>query len=133
MKESENITQSADFWNDPQKAEKKLRKISRLKSWTSAHAEVNSSLDDLSVLFDFFTEGEAEESEVDQQYQAALTLVENLESRNMLQNDEDALGALLKINPGAGGTESQDWAEMLMRMYIRYGERNNYKVREVEY
>ncbi|MFC2081542.1 peptide chain release factor 2 [Bacteroidota bacterium] len=133
IKESENITQSADFWNDPQKAEKKLRKISRLKSWTSAHAEVNSSLDDLSVLFDFFTEGEAEESEVDQQYQAALTLVENLESRNMLQNDEDALGALLKINPGAGGTESQDWAEMLMRMYIRYGERNNYKVREVEY
>ena len=90
-------------------------------------------MEDLNVLFDFFNEGEAEESDVEQQYQIALTQVENLESRNMLQNEEDAFGALVKINPGAGGTESQDWAEMLMRMYIRYGERNNYKVREVEY
>ena len=90
-------------------------------------------MEDLTVLYDFLNEGEAEEAEVDQQYQTALSLVENLELRNMLGNDEDALGALLKINPGAGGTESQDWAEMLMRMYIRYGERNNYKVREVDY
>jgi len=90
-------------------------------------------VEDLTVLFDFYNEGEAEEAEVDQQYDTALSLVENLELRNMLGNDEDALGALLKINPGAGGTESQDWAEMLMRMYIRYGERNNYKVREVDY
>ena len=90
-------------------------------------------MDDLSVLFEFFNEGEAEESEVDQQYQAAISAVESLESRNMLQNDEDAFGAMLKINSGAGGTESQDWAEMLMRMYIRYGERNKYKVREVDY
>ena len=90
-------------------------------------------MDDLCVLFDFFTEGEAEESEVDQQFDTALTQVEKLESRNMLQNEEDAFGALMKINPGAGGTESQDWAEMLMRMYIRYGERNDFKVREVDY
>ncbi len=85
------------------------------------------------MLYDFFTEGEAGEAEVEQQYRKALSLVENLESRNMLRNKEDAFGALLKINPGAGGTESQDWAEMLMRMYIRYGERNDYKVREVDY
>jgi len=85
-------------------------------------------VEDLTVLYDFFNEGEAEEAEVDQQYETALTLIANLELRNMLGNEEDALGALLKINPGAGGTESQDWAEMLMRMYIRYGERNNYKV-----
>ena len=85
------------------------------------------------MLFEFFSEGEAEESEVDQQYQAAISAVESLESRNMLQNDEDAFGAMLKINSGAGGTESQDWAEMLMRMYTRYGERNKYKVREVDY
>ena len=85
------------------------------------------------MLFDFYNEGEAEEREVEQQYRKALTLVENLESRNMLRNEEDALGALLKINPGAGGTESQDWAEMLMRMYIRFGERNDFKVREVDY
>ena len=64
-----------------------------------------------------------------QQYKTACELVENLESRNMLRNEEDALGALVKINPGAGGTESQDWAEMLMRMYIRYGERNGFSVR----
>jgi peptide chain release factor 2 len=90
-------------------------------------------VDDLTVLFDFYDEGEAVETEVEQQYKTALLLLENLELRNMLRNEEDALGALLKINPGAGGTESQDWAEMLMRMYIRYGERNNYKVREVDY
>ena len=94
---------------------------------------MKSGVDDLTVLFDFYNEGEAEETEVDQQYKTALLLLENLELRNMLRNEEDTLGALLKINPGAGGTESQDWAEMLMRMYIRYGERNNYKVREVDY
>jgi peptide chain release factor 2 len=104
-----------------------------LKSWTSAYDEVRSGVEDLSVLYDFFNEGEAEEAEVSQQYETTLSLIENLELRNMLRNDEDALGALLKINPGAGGTESQDWAEMLMRMYIRYGERNNYQVREVDY
>lgn len=90
-------------------------------------------MEDLTVIFDYYNEGEAEEADVDQQYDTALSRVENLELRNMLGNEEDALGALLKINPGAGGTESQDWAEMLMRMYIRYGERNNYKVREVDY
>jgi peptide chain release factor 2 len=90
-------------------------------------------VEDLSVLYDFLSEGEAEESEVEQQYRKALALVENLESKNMLSNEEDPLGALLKINPGAGGTESQDWAEMLMRMYIRYGERNHFKVREIDY
>jgi len=90
-------------------------------------------VEDLNVLYDFLLEGEAEEAEVDLQYEATLSLIENLELRNMLRNEEDALGALLKINPGAGGTESQDWAEMLMRMYIRYGERNNFKVREVDY
>ncbi len=94
---------------------------------------MNTAVEDLAVLHDFFSEGEAEESEVEQQYQAALKLIEDLELRNMLRNEEDSFGALLKINPGAGGTESQDWAEMLMRMYIRYGERNNYKVREVDY
>ncbi len=90
-------------------------------------------MEDLNVLVDFLNEGEAEESEVEVQYREALKRIENLESRNMLQAREDELGALLKINPGAGGTESQDWAEMLMRMYIRFGERNNYKVREIDY
>ena len=104
-----------------------------MKSWTKAYAEVRSSVEDLNVLVDFLNEGEGGEEEVDLQYKESLKLIEDLESRNMLRNEEDEFGALLKINPGAGGTESQDWAEMLMRMYIRYGERNNYKVREIDY
>jgi len=85
------------------------------------------------VLYDFFREGEAEEKEVNEQYATVLNRVEDLEFRNMLRNAEDKMGAILKINSGAGGTESQDWAQMLMRMYIRYGERYNYQVREISY
>ena len=84
-------------------------------------------------MFDFFKEGEATEQDVTNQYNEALSKIEDLEFRNMLQNDADKLGAILKINSGAGGTESQDWAQMLMRMYMRWGERNDYKVREVEF
>jgi peptide chain release factor 2 len=133
IEEAEKVTQSPDFWNDPQEAEKKLKYISRLKSWTTAYDEVKSSVEDLGVLMDFLSEGEAGEAEVERQYQETLKQIENLESRNMLRNEEDEFGALLKINPGAGGTESQDWAEMLMRMYIRFGERNHYKVQEIDY
>jgi len=85
------------------------------------------------VLADFLKEGEAYEEEVERQYQVTLKKIEDLELKNMLRREEDRLGALLKINSGAGGTESLDWAEMLMRMYIRWGEKNGYKVREVEY
>jgi len=82
---------------------------------------------------DFYKEGEIEESDVDNQYVKTVELIEKLELKNMLRKDEDLLGAYLQINPGAGGTESHDWAEMLMRMYIRWGERHNYKVKEVNY
>jgi len=92
---------------------------------------VKTAVDDLNVLAEFLEAGEATEEEVTSQYNAALTLIEELESKNMLRNDEDNLGAILKINSGAGGTESQDWAEMLMRMYLRYGEKHNYKVKEL--
>jgi peptide chain release factor 2 len=85
------------------------------------------------VLADFFKEGETTEGEVDNQFQSTLRMVEDLEVRNMLQREEDQLGAILKINSGAGGTESNDWAEMLMRMYLRWAERNNYKVKELDY
>ena len=110
-----------------------MKKISRLKSWTGAYAQVETAVDDLKVLFDFMKEGEAGEEEVLEQYEKALKLTEALELKNMLRNEEDALGAIMKINPGAGGTESTDWAEMLMRMYIRYGERNDFKVKELHY
>jgi len=85
------------------------------------------------VLFDFYREGEVAEEDVDRQYETCLSMIEDLEVRNMLQKDEDQLGAILKINSGAGGTESNDWASMLMRMYLRWAERNNYKVRELDF
>jgi peptide chain release factor 2 len=78
-------------------------------------------------------DGEASEEELEEQYQTAFSLIEELELKNMLRNEEDSFGAILKINSGAGGTESLDWAEMLMRMYLRWGERNNYKVKEIDY
>jgi peptide chain release factor 2 len=104
-----------------------------LKSWTSGYAQLRKELDDLSVLFDFYKDGEATEQEINKQYADVLRRVDALEFRNMLRNEEDKMGAILKINSGAGGTESQDWAQMLMRMYIRWGERNNYQVREVSF
>ena len=88
-------------------------------------------MEDLQVLMDFFNDDEGSAEELAKQYQKALSSIEDLEFRNMLSKEEDILGAILKINAGAGGTESQDWAEMLMRMYIRWGERNDYKVREI--
>ncbi|MBA7518765.1 Peptide chain release factor 2 [subsurface metagenome] len=101
--------------------------------WTKAYQEVRSGFDDLTVLYDFYKNGESIEQEVDEQYHSTLKLTENLELKNMLQKEEDHLGAILKINSGAGGTESLDWVEMLMRMYIRWGERNKYKVRQVDF
>ena len=85
------------------------------------------------MIFDFYKEGEATEEDLDNQYNKCLSLIEDLEVRNMLQKDEDQLGAILKINSGAGGTESNDWASMLLRMYLRWTERNNYKVKELDF
>ena len=84
------------------------------------------------VLYDFLKEGEASDKDVDNQYNACLTMIDDLEMRNMLRREEDQLGAILKINAGAGGTESNDWAAMLLRMYLRWAERNNYKVKELD-
>ena len=102
-----------------------------MKSWVEGYNKVKTAAEDLNVLAEFLEAGEATEEEVEAQFSTALTLTEELESKNMLRNEEDSLGAILKINSGAGGTESQDWAEMLMRMYIRYGEKHKYKVKEL--
>jgi len=102
-----------------------------VKSWTISYANLIAELDDLQVMADFLKEGEATQEEVDALYEKVLENIENLESRNMLRKEEDILGAILKINSGAGGTESQDWVQMLYRMYLRWGERNNYKVKEI--
>lgn len=94
---------------------------------------MNSAVEDLIVINDFYREGEASEEDIDNQYSDCRSMIEDLEVRNMLRNEEDQLGAILKINSGAGGTESNDWAAMLMRMYLRWAERNNYKTKELDF
>lgn len=110
-----------------------MKKIKELKGWIEGYKRVKSLADDLVVLYDFYKAGDAEESEIEQQYTLTKNEIEALELRNMLQKEEDKMGAILKINAGAGGTESQDWAQMLMRMYIRWGEQNGYKVSETNF
>ena len=131
IEEEEQKTQDPEFWNDPKSAEEQLRKIAQLKSWVEGFSIVKTAVEDLNVLSEFLEAGESSEEEVIGQYSKALSLTEGLESKNMLRNEEDSLGAILKINSGAGGTESQDWAEMLMRMYLRYGEKHDYKIKEL--
>ncbi len=104
-----------------------MKVIRNIKMWTNGFEEVNEVVEDLQVLYDFFEMKEASEEEVDTAFARALKKVEELEAKNMLRNEEDKLGAVLKINAGAGGTESNDWAEMLFRMYSRWAEKNGYK------
>jgi len=132
IREDEKLTQDPNFWNDPKKAEATMKQIRNRKMWTDAFASCQSAVDDTQVLFDFFKEGDVEESEVEDQYQAAEKAVEELEFKNMLSAEEDNLNAVLQITAGAGGTESCDWASMLMRMYIMWGEKNGYKVKELD-
>lgn len=110
-----------------------LRTIRDKKNWTDAFEAATSGFDDLMIMWEFFVQGEGNEPEVEKHYFDTLRLIEDLEFRNMLSGEEDRLGAIVQINSGAGGTESQDWAQMLMRMYIRYGERNRFKVTEVDF
>ena len=110
-----------------------LRSIRDKKIWTEAYKSGQSSYDELKILWDFYIQGEGGEEDLEKQFQEALKLVENLEFRNMLSGEEDRLSAIVQINSGAGGTESQDWAQMLMRMYMRYAERNKFKVKELDF
>lgn len=110
-----------------------MKKVRELKSWIEGYEQVTSAVGDLQVLFDFAKEGEATEEEVDAQYQETIRVLEDIEMRNMLRREEDHFGAIMKTNSGAGGTESMDWASMLYRMYIRWGELNGYKVKHVDY
>lgn len=132
IREEEKLTEDPDFWNDSKKAEQVLKQIRSKKSWTDAYQQAASSLEDLQVLFDFFKEGEATEEELDQQYQKLSEVMDDLEFRNMLSGEEDGLSAILQITAGAGGTESCDWAQMLMRMYIMWAENKGYKLRELD-
>ncbi len=100
--------------------------------WIESYEAVKTQIEDLTVIYEFYNEDEASEDDVDKQYKKTLKELEKLEFLRMLSKEEDHLPAILQINPGAGGTESQDWAQMLMRMYIRWGERNNYKINELD-
>ena len=104
-----------------------MKKIKDLQQWIDGYKEVESAVDELSVAWDFHKEGLVEEEELDRLYADAISKIEHLELRNMLRREEDKLGVVLKINSGAGGTESQDWASMLMRMYLRWCEKKGYK------
>jgi len=105
-----------------------MKKIRELKSWINGYNEVKGAAEELQLAFDFQKEGITTEEEVDEAYARAINLLENLELKNMLRREEDKLGAVLKINSGAGGTEGQDWASMLFRMYQRWAESKGYKV-----
>ena len=133
IEEEEEQTQSPSFWDDPKAAEVHLKKIKEKKRWVDAFKNAEESINDLITIEEFFEMDEASREELDEQFNLSEKIIEDLELLQMLSNKEDAFDAILKINPGAGGTESQDWAEMLMRMYIRYGERNNFKVKEIDY
>lgn len=132
IQEDEKLTQDPEFWNDPKKAESVMRRIRTKKSWTDSYQQCVQGVEDLRIMFDFFKEGEGSEEEVMELYEQTKTLIEELEFKNMLSREEDALSAVLQITAGAGGTESCDWASMLMRMYLMYGERSGFKIREIE-
>jgi peptide chain release factor 2 len=120
------------FWDDPKKAEIHLKKIKDKKIWTDAFGAIESTLGDLEVLMEFQELGEATADEVHAQYLTLMQQVEDLEFKNMLQSEEDHLGCVLEINAGAGGTESCDWAQMLMRMYLMWAEKNGFNITELD-
>ena len=126
--EGEARSREGDFWNDPKQAEAFLKTLSAPKSWISSFDAARSAVDDLEVLLEL----EPDSPETDAAYAHAVGLVEDLELRNMLGAEGDSLGAVLTINSGAGGTEANDWSAMLMRMYMRWGERNGYKMTVTE-
>ena len=127
VEEEELRTHVPDFWADQKAAEAQMKKIKQLRFWINSCSELDQAVEEVATGFDFVKEGLIDEAELDGLYATALDKVERLELRNMLRQDEDKMDAILKINSGAGGTESQDWAQMLMRMYLRWCERHGYK------
>jgi peptide chain release factor 2 len=128
LEEEELRTQDPMFWEDASKAQAQMKVVKDLKKWLELYRELHAADEELSLAYEYAKEGVVSEAEVDAAYSHALTLLENLEFRNMLREEADQMSCVLKINSGAGGTESQDWASMLMRMYLRWGESNGYKV-----
>ena len=127
IEEKEAITHQPDFWDTPDEAQKVLKEISGLKVWTEAYQKAEEKVGELEVLNEFFQAGEGSETEIEKAYEVAMQVVEDLELKNMLSGEEDRLDCILRINAGAGGTESQDWVSMLKRMYTMYADKHGYK------
>ncbi len=115
------------FWDNAQSAQAQMKKIKDLQKWIADYESLEGAVDELKIALEFYKEEVVEEAEVDQAYAHAHNLLEDLELRNMLRGEGDIMSAVLKINSGAGGTESQDWAQMLMRMYLRWAEAHGYR------
>ena len=128
LEEEELHTQAPGFWDDAKAAEAQMRKVKGIKRWIEGYEGVRAAVEELTLAFDYYKEDLVSEDEVDAAYAHALQEVEDLEMKNMLSHEEDQMPAVLKIVSGAGGTEAQDWAEQLMRMYLRYCEKHDYKV-----
>ncbi|MCD8266088.1 MAG: peptide chain release factor 2, partial [Prevotellaceae bacterium] len=119
--------QDADFWNDQKRAEEQMRLVKGLEKWIRGYEEVRNLADELRLAVEYYKEELVTEQEVDELYARTIAAIESLELKNMLRGEEDSMDAVLKINAGAGGTEAQDWAQLLMRMYIRWAEAHGYK------
>ena len=130
--EDEKLSQDPEFWNDAKEAEKVMRRIRGKKVWVTEFERAETAIEDLQVLFEFFKEGESTEEEVMSQYGELITCIENLEFKQMLSDEADGLNAVVQITAGAGGTESCDWAGMLLRMYSMYSDKAGFKVREID-
>ncbi|WP_423819436.1 peptide chain release factor 2 [Salinimicrobium sp. TIG7-5_MAKvit] len=126
-------TLAPDFWNDPKKAELLVKELNCQKKWVDDYEEAVTLVDDLEVIYEFYKEGEATAEDVEERHEKSKSLIEDLEFKNMLSEEGDNLSAVLQVTAGAGGTESCDWAEMLMRMYLRWAEDRGYSVRELNY
>ena len=128
FEEEQLRTQAPDFWEDPKYAQEQMKKVKGIQKWIDGYKTVRQYADELQLAFDFYKDEMVTEEEVDADYDEAIKAIEDLELKNMLRQKEDPMDCVLKINSGAGGTESQDWASMLMRMYMRWAETNGYKV-----
>lgn len=128
FEEEQLRTQAPDFWEDPKYAQKQMKKVKGIQKWLDGYKTVRLYADELQLAFDFYKDEMVTEEEVDADYAKAIKAIEDLELKNMLRQKEDPMDCVLKINSGAGGTESQDWAQMLMRMYMRWAEAHGYKV-----
>ena len=128
FEEEQLRTQAPDFWEDPKYAQEQMKKVKSIQKWLDGYKTVRLYADELKLAFDFYKDEMVTEEEVDADYGKAIKAIEDLELKNMLRQKEDPMDCVLKINSGAGGTESQDWAQMLMRMYMRWAEAHGYKV-----